>query len=45
MAMRYLHALLEMWADWYAGSIDRQRHSVEEDVRRLGGKVVWEDCT
>jgi hypothetical protein len=43
--MKWLYAIGEMLADWYRGSIERQRHAVEEDVRRLGGKCVWEDVT
>lgn len=43
--MRWLYAIGEMIEDWCRGSIARQRHGVEEDVRRLGGKVVWEDLT
>lgn len=38
-----LHRLLEsiqQW--WWNDEIARQRHLVEEDARRLGGKVMWE---
>jgi hypothetical protein len=43
--MRYVYVIVEMLNDWYRGSIARQRHGVEEDARRLGGKIVWEDVT
>lgn len=42
--MKWIYALIEIWADAYRGSVERQRHAAEEDVRRLGGKVTWEDC-
>lgn len=42
--MKWIYALVEMFADVYRGSVERQRHACEEDVRRLGGKVTWEDC-
>lgn len=43
--MKWLYAIGEMLADWYRGSVARQRHSIEEDARRLGGTVQWEDLT
>ncbi len=28
---------------WYRSDEERQRHAVEEDARRLGGHVVWDE--
>lgn len=28
---------------WYASQIHAHRHTVEEDARRLGGRVFWDD--
>lgn len=51
--MKHLRALLdhardlfERFADWYwRDPIARQRRLVEEDARRLGGTVVWNEET
>jgi hypothetical protein len=38
---------LDRWATalarWYDGGVRQQRRAVEEDARRLGGHVTWED--
>lgn len=36
-------ALSDWWRRTYGDSITRQRHAVEEDARRLHGKVLWDD--
>lgn len=41
--MRYLRALADWWRRTYGDEVWRQRHAVEEDARRLGGKVIWND--
>jgi hypothetical protein len=41
--MKWLYAIGEMFADWYRGSVARQRHAAEEECRRLGGSVTWRD--
>lgn len=41
--MSLLRSLLERWHRWYRGEIARQRHAVEEDARRLNGRVIWNE--
>lgn len=31
------------WRDTYGDSLARQRRAVEEDARRLHGRVIWDD--
>ena len=35
--------LYEAFCRWYTGSLERQRHVAEEEVRRLGGRVIWDE--
>lgn len=42
ISARLLAWLEEQHRRWYEGDEARQRHRVEEDARRLGGRVVWE---
>lgn len=41
--MKWLRALADWFRRTYGDEIARQRHMVEEDARRLNGKVVWND--
>jgi len=41
--MKYLRSLAAWWRRAYGNAIWQQRHAVEEDARRLGGKVFWND--
>lgn len=38
-----LRALVDRFRRWYDGQEAAQRRAVEEDARRLGGRVVWSD--
>lgn len=40
---RWFAWLLEQHRHWYRGEEERQRREVEEDARRLGGRVTWDD--
>jgi|GEM_PF-2393052 len=31
------------WTEYYSNAQRAMRRAVEEDARRLGGRVVWED--
>jgi hypothetical protein len=41
--MNWLRAFLDWLKRTYGDSIARQRHAVEEEARRLRGRVIWED--
>lgn len=41
--MKFLRALIEAYRRWYRDEIARQRHAVEEDARRLNGRVIWNE--
>lgn len=41
--MRALRAIYAAWVRWYDADIERQRHRVEADCLRLGGRVTWGD--
>jgi len=41
--MKVLRRLWQRLRDWWIGDLQRQRHAVEEDARRLGGWVMWND--
>lgn len=42
-AIRAVSSVREWLRRTYGDAVSRQRHVVEEDARRLNGKVVWND--
>lgn len=41
--VRMLNWLSEAHRSWYRDELVRQRHTIEHDARRLGGRVIWDD--
>lgn len=41
--IRFLKRLHAWWRRSYGDELTRQRHVVEEDARRLRGRVIWDD--
>lgn len=41
--MNWLIAIRDWWRREYGDMLARQRHIVEEDARRLHGRVIWDD--
>lgn len=41
--VKWLIAVREWWSRTYGDEVQRQRRMVEEDARRLHGKVEWLD--
>jgi len=39
-----VNAIRAAHRQWYGDEMRRQRRMVEEDARRLGGRVLWEDA-
>lgn len=40
---RLLEWLTETHRHWYRDELTRQRRTIEEDARRLNGRVIWDD--
>jgi hypothetical protein len=40
--MKTLERWIAAFNRWYEGGVTVQRRAVEEDARRLGGRVTWD---